>query len=147
METHELDDRMESFFLAETTKYLYLLFDENNFIHSSDGASFIFSEDEDDYNYKERNCYVGSSGYIFNTEAHPIDIASLHCCKHKHKSSNIYSNRTLRGKDGCKRRPFHQKMFGLGVYTEDKDIFQNYPKANTHSELSQQTKTCSKSEK
>ena len=31
---HTLEDRMESFFLAETTKYLYLLFDEDNFIHN-----------------------------------------------------------------------------------------------------------------
>lgn len=30
--------RMESFFLAETAKYLYLIFDENNFIHN-DGAT------------------------------------------------------------------------------------------------------------
>ena len=28
---------MESFFLAETTKYLYLLFDEHNFMHG-DGS-------------------------------------------------------------------------------------------------------------
>ena len=28
--THQLDDRMESFFLAETIKYLYLLFDPDN---------------------------------------------------------------------------------------------------------------------
>lgn len=26
---------MESFFLAETIKYLYLIFDENNFLHSN----------------------------------------------------------------------------------------------------------------
>ena len=32
--THKLEDRMESFFLAETTKYLYLLFDTENFIHN-----------------------------------------------------------------------------------------------------------------
>ncbi len=31
---HTLEDRMESFFLSETTKYLYLLFDPNNFIHN-----------------------------------------------------------------------------------------------------------------
>ena len=29
---------MESFFLAETTKYLYLLFDEQNFNHQSNGS-------------------------------------------------------------------------------------------------------------
>ena len=32
---HTLEDRMESFFLSETTKYLYLLFDTDNFIHNS----------------------------------------------------------------------------------------------------------------
>jgi mannosidase alpha-like ER degradation enhancer 2 len=32
---HRLDNRMESFFLAETIKYLYLIFDENNFLHSN----------------------------------------------------------------------------------------------------------------
>ena len=32
---HTLENRMESFFLAETTKYLYLLFDTENFIHNT----------------------------------------------------------------------------------------------------------------
>ncbi len=32
---HRLDNRMESFFLAETIKYLYLIFDKNNFLHSN----------------------------------------------------------------------------------------------------------------
>ncbi len=31
---HTLEDRMESFFLAETTKYLYLLFDPDNFVNA-----------------------------------------------------------------------------------------------------------------
>ena len=35
---HTLEDRMESFFLAETTKYLYLLFDvDNDIIHKPKG--------------------------------------------------------------------------------------------------------------
>ena len=35
---HTLEDRMESFFLAETTKYLYLLFDvDNEIIHKPKG--------------------------------------------------------------------------------------------------------------
>lgn len=34
MATHLLENRMESFFLAETTKYLYLLFDVDNFVHN-----------------------------------------------------------------------------------------------------------------
>ncbi|KYO35670.1 hypothetical protein Y1Q_0017675 [Alligator mississippiensis] len=36
---HRLDNRMESFFLAETVKYLYLLFDADNFMHN-DGSTF-----------------------------------------------------------------------------------------------------------
>jgi mannosidase alpha-like ER degradation enhancer 2 len=47
---YTLEDRMDSFFLAETCKYLYLLFDEDNF--------------------------VNDGNYIFNTEGHlfPVDI-------------------------------------------------------------------------
>ena len=43
---YRLDDRMDSFFLSETLKYLYLLFDDNHWLHSND--------------------------FIFTTEAHPI---------------------------------------------------------------------------
>lgn len=51
MDTMELADSMPSFFLSETLKYLYLLFDEDNFVH-------------------ER-------AYIFSTEAHPFDPTQL----------------------------------------------------------------------
>jgi len=33
---------MESFFLSETTKYLYLLFDTENFIHNSGSKGTVF---------------------------------------------------------------------------------------------------------
>jgi len=36
-----LENRMESFFLAETTKYLYLMFDPENFIHCSGNAGAV----------------------------------------------------------------------------------------------------------
>eukprot|EP01041_Mallomonas_annulata_P007884 gene7884-16140_t len=49
--TLRLEDAMPSFFLSETCKYLYLLFDEDNFIHNRD--------------------------YIFSTEAHPYDASQL----------------------------------------------------------------------
>ncbi|XP_047621964.1 ER degradation-enhancing alpha-mannosidase-like protein 2 [Phacochoerus africanus] len=71
---HKLDNRMESFFLAETVKYLYLLFDPSNFIHNN-GSTF----DAVITPYGE--CILGAGGYIFNTEAHPIDPAALHCCR------------------------------------------------------------------
>lgn len=48
--TGELDDRMESFFLSETLKYLYLLFDVDNPINNDD------------------------SNFVFSTEAHPLRI-------------------------------------------------------------------------
>lgn len=63
---------MESFFLAETTKYLYLLFDANNFLHG-----------ESDPADNDLKCKMHSQGYIFNTEAHPIDIGALKCCHTK----------------------------------------------------------------
>ncbi|KAL4226158.1 ER degradation-enhancing alpha-mannosidase-like protein 1 [Mactra antiquata] len=49
--TKELEDRMESFFLSETCKYLYLLFDRDNHVNKH------------------------ASKYLFNTEGHifPID--------------------------------------------------------------------------
>lgn len=69
---HKLDNRMESFFLAETIKYLYLLFDPDNFIHNT-GTTFELGGAQGD-------CILGAGGYIFNTEAHPLDPAALHCC-------------------------------------------------------------------
>ena len=47
-----LSDLMDSFFLSETLKYLYLLFDEENFVNKK-------------------------SSYIFTTEAHFFDISSF----------------------------------------------------------------------
>lgn len=64
---------MESFFLAETTKYLYLLFDTDNFIHNQGEHGTVI-------NTPNGECIVDAGGYIFNTEAHPIDPSALHCC-------------------------------------------------------------------
>jgi len=71
--THSLDDRMESFFLAETVKYLYLLFDPDNFIHNTGTRATI-------HHTPHGRCVLDAGGYIFNTEAHPIDPAALACC-------------------------------------------------------------------
>lgn len=40
MTTKELYDHMDSYFLAETLKYLYLLFDSDNFVRQK---PYIFS--------------------------------------------------------------------------------------------------------
>ncbi|KAI9590229.1 uncharacterized protein LOC119640315 [Glossina fuscipes] len=71
--THEKANRMESFFLAETTKYLYLLFDEDNFLHSNGAAGDILETNHG-------QCVINSGPYVFNTEAHPIDLSALYCC-------------------------------------------------------------------
>lgn len=70
---HRLDNRMESFFLAETTKYLYLLFDPENFIHNRGQHGTVVKT-----HWGE--CVMETGAYVFNTEAHPLDAGALHCC-------------------------------------------------------------------
>ena len=143
VKTHEKEDRMESFFLAETTKYLYLLFDEHNFIHQSNGSV--------DHQIKPTlspSCNSGSAGYVFNTEAHPIDIGAIHCCSSSrltHIPENLRTRRmsfigteenskilsdsndddessqrekTFTGSYSCQARPFHKKLSVLGAFIE-----------------------------
>lgn len=74
---HKLDNRMESFFLAETVKYLYLLFDPDNFLHNG-GLDFEMGTGP------QSDCVLGAGGYVYNTEAHPLDPAALHCCSQAH---------------------------------------------------------------
>jgi mannosidase alpha-like ER degradation enhancer 2 len=64
VETLEKDDRMESFFLSETLKYLYLLYDDENFVN---------------------NCQPGDEieGYVMNTEAHLMPITEEYILKYK----------------------------------------------------------------
>ncbi|XP_014661702.1 PREDICTED: ER degradation-enhancing alpha-mannosidase-like protein 2 [Priapulus caudatus] len=71
--THSLDNRMESFFLSETTKYLYLLFDPDNFIHNTGSQGTVIQT-------AGGECVIDAGGYIFNTEAHPLDMAAVYCC-------------------------------------------------------------------
>lgn len=52
---------MESFFLAETTKYLYLLFDPDNFIHNDGRHGKVWNT------AGGRECIIDAGGYVFNT--------------------------------------------------------------------------------
>lgn len=79
VQDHVLEDRMESFFLAETTKYLYLLFDTENFIHNAGKTSRTIHT-------PSGQCIANAGGYIFNTEAHPIDPALLYCCSRQRQN-------------------------------------------------------------
>ncbi len=55
---HTLEDRMESFFLAETTKYLYLLFDPDNFIHNQGARADVVATEHGE-------CVVDAGQNIF----------------------------------------------------------------------------------
>ncbi|XP_022656999.1 ER degradation-enhancing alpha-mannosidase-like protein 2 [Varroa jacobsoni] len=77
--THLLENRMESFFLAETTKYLYLLFDVDNFVHNP--FANYDSRNVTTRDGLTRECIFDAGGYIFNTEAHLVDLALLDCCR------------------------------------------------------------------
>ena len=54
-----VEDRMDSFFLAETLKYLYLLFDvdDRSFVHNASAPSYP------------------EGGYVFTTEAHVLPVS------------------------------------------------------------------------
>lgn len=81
---HHKEDRMESFFLAETTKYLYLLFDPDNFIHNDGRVGTVI-------NTTHGECIIDAGGYIFNTEAHPIDPSMLRCC-HELSQQDLFAD-------------------------------------------------------
>lgn len=83
VKNHKKEDRMESFFLAETTKYLYLLFDTENFIHNQGQYGSVIET-------LNGECVIDAGGYIFNTEAHPVDPGALHCC-HSGANSNSFN--------------------------------------------------------
>lgn len=83
---HQLDNRMESFFLAETIKYLYLLFDPAHFLHGGESLGSASWEEGGEGG----ECVLGAGGYIFNTEAHPLDPAALYCCRsHAHDRQEL----------------------------------------------------------
>ena len=79
--SHTLENRMESFFLAETIKYLYLLFDPDNFIHNTgDHGTKIQTPNGE--------CIIDTGSYIFNTEGHPFDTDALYCCSAEKKEDD-----------------------------------------------------------
>lgn len=54
-------------------RYLYLLFDTNNFIHGQGLSGQL-------HQVASRTCFLDTGAYIFNTEAHPMDAGALDCC-------------------------------------------------------------------
>jgi ER degradation enhancer, mannosidase alpha-like 2 len=50
-----LSNEMPSYFLSETLKYLYLLFDENNAIHTDEDHDWIFSTEAHPFHYQKKS--------------------------------------------------------------------------------------------
>lgn len=71
---------MESFFLSETTKYLYLLFTPDHYLHKE-----VSEMTQDEFERlpvdPDLGCDLGVGGYLFNTEAHPFNVGVLGCCQ------------------------------------------------------------------
>ncbi|GMS91606.1 hypothetical protein PENTCL1PPCAC_13781, partial [Pristionchus entomophagus] len=71
--TRELEDRMESFFLSETMKYLYLLFDDANPVNVH-GERFIFSTEGHLFPLAKRTrTKATGNGWL----SHPRDTVSI----------------------------------------------------------------------
>ncbi|KAG9510687.1 ER degradation-enhancing alpha-mannosidase-like protein 2 [Fragariocoptes setiger] len=86
IEDHTIEDRMESFFLAETLKYLYLLFAEDidHPVWNDGSHGTIFKNP-----HTGDACIADAGGYVFNTEAHLIDAGLLDCCQRPKSSKTI----------------------------------------------------------
>src|SRR5258706_7876076 len=76
VETDELDDRMESFVLSETLKYLYLLFDEANEFSKSD-SNFIFTTE-------------GHILLLNSTHLHPISETRRRARRHERPQCPVH---------------------------------------------------------
>jgi hypothetical protein len=82
---------MESFFLSETTKYLYLIFDPDNFVHNSGESAQVINTTSGfctvqgaAHVHTPRSWFISGGGYIFNTEAHLLDPGAIYCCSEQH---------------------------------------------------------------
>eukprot|EP00117_Sycon_ciliatum_P046564 scpid71005/ scgid1900/ ER degradation-enhancing alpha-mannosidase-like 2 len=98
--SHNLEDRMHSYFLSETVKYLYLLFDEHNFIFNDldqgDGSGSGGGNDDriPAWTRLTPGCQVGVGGYVFSTEAHPFNVGTIGCCHAPHTQHQNDNNIT-----------------------------------------------------
>ncbi|KAJ7179913.1 alpha mannosidase-like protein [Mycena crocata] len=88
LRTNARDDRMESFALSETLKYLFLLFDEENPLHKDD------------------------SNYVFTTEGHLLTLGPKHM---KPTPSARRKMRNIENHQCPAYRPFIQNGSGLSM--------------------------------
>lgn len=90
--TGQLADRMESFFISETAKYLYLLFDTDNSLNS-DSRRFVWSTEGHPLFFDNtvlRNSYLGAGEQDGHPEARyssrdtPSNGTALYCPRFEH---------------------------------------------------------------
>ncbi|CAF4286731.1 unnamed protein product [Rotaria sordida] len=108
---------MESFFLAETIKYLYLIFDEDNFLHSN-------GEYATEHQTSLGSCFL-DTGYVYNTEAHPIDIGSLDCC-----TSSFIDEKSLNKNEKNLLTQEQMRWLGNLLLNQDKEELSSILKRN-----------------
>ncbi len=78
-----LEDRMDSYFLSETLKYLYLLFDPHNpWVGQPPSRQFSYNNSHNNGKVEEnfREIYQknwGAGNVIFTTEGHPLSIPKI----------------------------------------------------------------------
>ncbi|KAM9966010.1 hypothetical protein ACTFIR_006198 [Dictyostelium discoideum] len=82
VESHQLDDRMESFFLSETCKYLFLLFNSIDNYNGTDIHS-------DSTTYSNPNP-IDIENSIFNTEGHIFPMQSRFFKKYTTNTNDIF---------------------------------------------------------
>jgi hypothetical protein len=98
--TGEHNDRMESFFLGETAKYLFLLFDEDHPLNKLDAP------------------------YVFTTEGHPLLIpkSSRHNTPHRRLNPAVHEEKTGAIQDTCPV-PRRSLAFSISNVANRKDLF------------------------
>lgn len=107
--TGELSDRMESFFLSETAKYLFLLFDEDHPLNHLD------------------------SPFVFSTEGHPLIIPpSVGSTRHRRQTADEDALVKDHGTSGTCPRPPPSLPFGVSLTATRDDIFHAAVLARLH---------------
>lgn len=111
--TGDLSDRMESFFLGETTKYLFLLFDEHHPLNKLDAP------------------------FVFSTEGHPLILPRRRSERSSYSSSRQNGKNSIDYSDdshGAPTCPLPPAMlpFGLSATAARADIFHAANLARLH---------------
>lgn len=112
-----LSDSMPSYFLAETCKYLYLLFDEQNFIHK---RPFIFSTEAHMFDAVELNkARVALSPAVHDDDEDRTDSTFLDKIDEKLFPKSSFSDMLIRSLSKCPKKMWWEKEGGFNADFED----------------------------